>query len=74
MLSIFLILTGYKIPRSCVKIEDYMEFIDNMPMVDTPEAFGLHPNADITYQSNMAKDILDTIMNIQPKDSSGMTN
>jgi len=51
-----------------------MEFIDNMPMVDTPEAFGLHPNADITYQSNMAKDILDTIMNIQPKDSSGMTN
>ena len=25
------------------------------------------------YQSNMAKEVLDTIMNIQPKDSSGGT-
>ena len=39
---------GYGIPlyRTC---REYLDYIDNLPLVDTPEIFGLHPNADITY-------------------------
>ena len=38
---------GYNIPK-CMKADEYMEAIQNLPMQDTPQAFGLHPNADIT--------------------------
>lgn len=38
---------GYKIPNM-KPLNDVMNFIENLPLVDSPEAFGLHPNADIT--------------------------
>ncbi|XP_078069648.1 dynein axonemal heavy chain 8-like [Mustelus asterias] len=62
--------TDYIIPV-CASIENYLEYIQTLPAVDTPQVFGLHPNADITYQSNTAAEILNTITNIQPKESSG---
>ncbi|XP_072536415.1 dynein axonemal heavy chain 5 isoform X2 [Salminus brasiliensis] len=60
---------GYTIPN--VKtLPEYHTHIDALPLVDTPEVLGLHPNADISCQTNMASEILSTIINIQPKDSS----
>ena len=39
---------GYTIPQNLKSIESYLDFISTLPATDTPEAFGLHPNADIT--------------------------
>ncbi|NXF16037.1 DYH8 protein, partial [Rhodinocichla rosea] len=68
--SAFCFYTGYKIPV-CKTLEQYFEYIQLLPAMDTPEVFGLHPNADITYQRNTSADVLDTITNIQPKESGG---
>lgn len=44
---LFCFYTGYKIPV-CKTVEEYMEYIQSLPTVDSPQALGLHPNADIT--------------------------
>lgn len=48
---------GYRVPMSR-NLCTYVEYINNLPTSDTPEVFGLHTNADITYQINTAKGLL----------------
>ncbi|CAG0890517.1 unnamed protein product [Cyprideis torosa] len=62
---------GYTIPR-CRNIPGYMKFINDLPSNDSPQVFGLHPNADITYQINTARTTLDTILSIQPKEGAAL--
>lgn len=51
--------------------EAYLTAIDNMLNVDPPQVYGFHSNAEITYQTNTMRDILDAIMAIQPKGKLG---
>ncbi|KAL0487737.1 dynein heavy chain [Acrasis kona] len=54
------------------KVKDYREYVAHkLPMFDPPEVFGLHSNAEIAFNSANAGTVLETIMNIQPKESSG---
>ena len=38
---------GYSIPV-LKTVAEYLNYIDKLPLTDTPEVFGLHGNADIT--------------------------
>lgn len=58
---------GYKVPTTR-NLQGYVDYINMLPLADTPEVFGLHSNADITYQIQTAKGILDTILSVQPKE------
>jgi dynein heavy chain len=49
--------------------EDYRQFIAALPNHDTPEILGLHPNADLTLGTNETNYLLNTILDIQPKQS-----
>ncbi|CAH8665291.1 unnamed protein product [Schistosoma haematobium] len=59
---------GYKIPH-VQKLSEFINAINEIPLYDSPQAFGLHENVNITYQSKKAKVILDCILNVQPKDA-----
>lgn len=45
---------GYRVPMSR-NLQTYVDHINSLPTNDTPEIFGLHSNADISYQINTAK-------------------
>ena len=45
-------------------LEETCDYIRNLPYEDAPDIFGLHPNADITFQQNETKAMLDTVIDI----------
>lgn len=53
--------------------QQYNEFIEEMPLVDKPGVFGLHGNADIAYQTQVAQATLTNTLDIhvQPKGGGG---
>ncbi len=47
-----------------------MEYIQKLPNFEDPEVFGMHENANITYQNQESTKIMETILSIQPRVSS----
>ena len=41
--------------------------IEKLPGTDSPEIFGMHPNADLTYRTLMVQAAIDTIVETMPK-------
>jgi len=52
-------------------IEDYQDYIKSLPLKPNPEVFGLHENAEITTAQMETRNILETILTIQPRASAG---
>ena len=48
-----------------------MLYIKGLPINDTPEIFGLHDNANITFAQNETFSLLNSITRLQPRASSG---
>jgi len=55
----------------CGTKEEYVEYINSLPLVPKPEAFGLHDNAEITTNQNDTRVILELTLSVQPRTSSG---
>ena len=69
---------GYKYSESGIyyspksgEVQDYLEYIESLPLTPTPEAFGLHDNAEITNANNETLLLLETLLSVQPRTSSG---
>lgn len=51
--------------------DTYMNYIKHLPINDTPEIFGLHDNANITFAQNETFSLLNGILKLQPKSAAG---
>jgi dynein heavy chain len=52
-------------------MQGYLAYIKSLPINDTPEIFGLHDNANITFAQNETYALLGGLLKLQPKSSSG---
>ncbi|KAG8470448.1 hypothetical protein KFE25_008869 [Diacronema lutheri] len=62
----------YAIPTGNMgDIDTFRRYIEAMPLIDNPEVFGLHTNADLAYRTMQTNVVLETILDVQPKESGG---
>ena len=46
------------------KIEDYLNYIDSLPLQPQPEVFGLHDNANIIFMENQTRFMLNNLLKL----------
>lgn len=54
-----------------LELDKVKKMIDNLPLDDEPEVFGLHENANITCQQSIVKVFMETLQNISPRAGGG---
>ena len=47
--------------------DHYLDYIDELPLVNTPQVFGLHSNAEIGYFTYATKDMWSQLVELQPQ-------
>ncbi|RNF23496.1 Dynein heavy chain family protein [Trypanosoma conorhini] len=52
-------------------LASFMEHIQQMSLVDEPEVFGMHTNANLRYQLQVSQYLMSTVVSIQPRLGSG---
>ncbi|POM59710.1 hypothetical protein PHPALM_31519 [Phytophthora palmivora] len=50
-----------------LKLEDYVATVETLPLTNSPAVFGLHPNAEIGYYTNMSKSVWKDLISLQPR-------
>ena len=65
--SFAVLIEGAQNPRIAVHGCSLVQAIEALPLMQTPEVFGLHGNADIQYYSNATKDLWKNLIELQPR-------
>ena len=64
-------LDPFKAPSTLLPYEKVVEHIDETLTGDTPVAFGLHPNAEIGFRTQMSEELLRVILELSAADEAG---
>ncbi|XP_053933024.1 dynein axonemal heavy chain 1 [Cuculus canorus] len=57
----------YKQISPSADLSGYLQYIRGLPLNDSPDLFGLHDNANITFAQNETSALLEAILQLQPK-------
>jgi len=61
---------GYTVPDTA-EISEFRGAIEKLPPQESPEIFGLHPNADLTFRTLQVADLVSTVISTMPKAGGG---
>jgi len=53
-----------------LQLDDYVATVETLPLTNSPAVFGLHPNAEIGYYTNMSKSVWKDLISLQPRSAS----
>lgn len=62
----------YGLPKQ-LNLEGFQISISEIPIINSPSVFGLHPNAEITYFTTAAKNLWDNLLNMQSSSGVGIS-
>ena len=51
--------------------QDAMAYFESLPIRDDPEVFGMHENANVTFNTNESLALMASILSLQPRSSGG---
>ncbi|XP_038615472.1 dynein heavy chain 6, axonemal [Tachyglossus aculeatus] len=65
---------GYKYSESGIYfspvadgIQEFKDYVENLPLIDDPEIFGMHENANLVFQHKETSTLINTILDVQPR-------
>lgn len=67
-------LPQYHVPNQYSDIFQVLDFIEKLPDTETPQIFGLHENANITFARKETFDLFNRIIGLQPRAASSRSN
>ncbi|XP_069560973.1 dynein axonemal heavy chain 6 [Brachyistius frenatus] len=50
-------------------LQRYKNYIESLPIIDDPEVFGMHENANLAFQRQETMTLISTIMDVNPRSS-----
>ncbi|XP_070710496.1 dynein axonemal heavy chain 6 [Pempheris klunzingeri] len=51
------------------ELEQYKKYIESLPIIDDPEVFGMHENANLAFQRQETLTLINTIVEVNPRSS-----
>lgn len=61
----------YRVPHGSLSHASILEYLNDLPALDNPELFGMHENANVTYERNESANMTRIILSLEPRDSGG---